>query len=461
MRRSLLFLTALLPWPLMAQFQIFIVSSSGELPVGESYIVGTVEVGDQLDTKFRLKNTSQAPAQVEAINLGVAGPWFSFATTLPKLPANLLSGQAIDFVVRFIPDTAASYSAYLNINGVRYTVLLGYVLPAPAVMFQQGSTPVTLATGQIVDFGSTPVGTQVARQFSLINPTTQTMVIDVLLVEGDAFIGPTGVTLPVSLQPQQSVLFQILFKPMAAGTAQGSLVVGQRRFLLSGKAQDPSFPKPVILITPQNLRAGQQASVSIHLEGLPITAGSGELRIEFRPDVPSQSNDPALMFLSTASRSVTFTVSPGDSEVHFGNRTQTEFQTGSTAGTIVFTATLGQYSEQASVTIPVSPVVLDSIRALRAAQSVEVQLNGFDTARSVSRISFTFYDLQGFVVPPGTITVDASSAFTSYFQSSQFGGMFGLRAVFPVTGNVLRIGAVEIEMTNSAGSTKSPRTAFP
>jgi hypothetical protein len=49
--------------------------------------------------------------------------------------------------------------------------------------------------------------------------------------------------------------------------------------------------------------------------------------------------------------------------------------------------------------------------------------------------------------------VDESSAFTQYFASSSNGGMFALDATFPVSGDTARIAWIEIDLTNSQGTT--------
>jgi hypothetical protein len=458
MKRVLLLAAVLLPWPLAAQLKLYVVQPSGESAVGESYLVGTVQPGDYVDTAFRIRNTSSDVVSIQGLN--VAGSGFSWAVPLSKLPVGLGAGQALDVFVRFAPGIQATYSAYFNINGVRYTILLGNTAPGLVLTLKLGASETTVGSGRVIDFGFADAGSSTTLHFALSNPAGQAMPVDVLSVQGAGFRGPIGVQAPFTLQPQQSVAFDIAFEPKTAGAAQGSLLIGRRSFALSGTARTPSFPKPLIAIDPPSVRAGQQAKVSVRLESAPITAGSGELRIDFRPDVAGQANDPAIMFLSTGTRSAPFTVSLGEQDARFGNAKQMDFQTGSTAGTIVFTAVLGQYSEQAAVTVPVGPVVLDPLRTLRSAEGLEVQLIGFDTARSASLVSFTFYDLNGLVVAPDAIFVDLSAAFRSYFNTSQLGGIFSLRAVFPVTGNVLRIGAVEVAIANSSGATGSPRTAF-
>jgi hypothetical protein len=61
----------------------------------------------------------------------------------------------------------------------------------------------------------------------------------------------------------------------------------------------------------------------------------------------------------------------------------------------------------------------------------------------------------------GAIPVDATSIFHQYFfVSNTTGGAFGLLANFPVTGDTTQIGAVKVQITNSAGVTTAQQIAI-
>ena len=106
-------------------------------------------------------------------------------------------------------------------------------------------------------------------------------------------------------------------------------------------------------------------------------------------------------------------------------------------------------------------VKIDLVRTTRAASGLDVEITGFDTSHSASRLAFRFIDRDGAAVAPGEIAVDAAGAFRSFFDTSAFGGLFKVHAVFPVTGNALQITAIEVDMTNTVGTTMFPRTAIP
>jgi hypothetical protein len=97
--------------------------------------------------------------------------------------------------------------------------------------------------------------------------------------------------------------------------------------------------------------------------------------------------------------------------------------------------------------------------ATRSAASVAVQLSGFDNTRTAAALTFAFFDAAGNMLA-GPIAADAGSAFQSYFQGSDTGGSFMLRAVFPVTGDPARIVAFVASVANQAGLTTTARTPF-
>jgi len=177
----------------------------------------------------------------------------------------------------------------------------------------------------------------------------------------------------------------------------------------------------------------------------------------------SSALDPAVLFPSTGNRFATFSVKEGESVARFNGQTSLLFQTGTTAGTLVFTAKLGDYTETASATIVPAIVGLDSVRGLRSGSSLEIQIVGYDNARSLSKLAFTFYDKSSGAVQPGQVTVDVTSALRNYFDSSQkeVGGVFLLRAVFPTTGDSSGINSVDVELTNSSGVARPARIQFP
>jgi hypothetical protein len=192
--------------------------------------------------------------------------------------------------------------------------------------------------------------------------------------------------------------------------------------------------------------------------------------LSFQSAVSGVSDDPAITF-ADGTRSAPFTVAEGASAGQFAAGPSVSFGTGTTAGTLTFTVTLGSQTAQAKVTIPVALIGIDAAVAARnvacdpglvycTTTNIQLQINGWDNTRSTSQLVFSFFNSSGSAIAPGNITVAASSAFEQYFASSAMAGVFGLTAFFPVTGSSDDVVAAVVQLTNSVGSVESAQITF-
>ncbi len=446
----------LAPVCLPAQFRITILDGRDERPVGEVVNLGSLDASDFLDTRFQLRNISNGTTVLQV--LSVAGVGFSF-TAKPSTPVAVPAAGSLTFTVRFEPKAPGTYSAVLTVNTI--TVLLRAVAMAgPVVWLGAEGRQMKLSASDAVDFGTVERGAVARRRFVLENPYETALTVSSLEVSGASFRGPEAIQLPLVLAPQDRAAFEVVFAPQSAGAAVGRLTVNGRIFLLTGQGVEPRFPKPEIVLDPAAPQSGQQVKVMVRLASTAPRAGTGELRLRFEPLTPGLSDDPAIQFLSPSGRVVPFSVEEGEQTARIAGRSEVEMQTGTTAGRVILTAQLDSQKEEAVVTLAAMPVAVDSLRVTRNAGAFELNLTAFDNTRSVSQLVFTFYDRQGRAVEPGAIAVDASREFQRYFENSGAGGMFALRAVFPVSGEASAVTGVEVELRNAVGTTRSARASF-
>jgi hypothetical protein len=196
----------------------------------------------------------------------------------------------------------------------------------------------------------------------------------------------------------------------------------------------------------------------VNLDGAAAASGSGTVTLEFQPAVAGVT-DSAIVF-STGAATLTFTYSAGDTQAHFGGQTAVQFQTGTTAGALIFTATIGATTVRQSIAFAAGPIGLSNVQGSRGPGSVTVQITAFDNTRTAGSLIFTFYDASGNPISPGGIVSDATKAFDGYFSTSSLGGIFLLNAVFPVTGDTSQIGSFDVQLANALASTKSARISF-
>jgi hypothetical protein len=442
----------LAPAALLAQLQLFLVEGQVERPVVGALDLGSIDAGDALEAVLRVRNPDPLPARLET--LSAAGVGFALARAAAT-PLTLSPGAVFDFAVRFAPASAGAYSAVLAVNYL--TVLLRAVaLPAPVVWLELEGVRSVLGPSSSVDFGNVERGSSQVRRFILENRSAAELSLAVG-VTGAAFRGPAGITSPVALAPGKTLAFEVAFEPAASGIHEGALEINRRTFRLRGVGLEPPFPKPELVFQPAPTGSGQQAWLAIRLASPSRRDGTGQVRMEFRSAVFGAPDDPAIVFLATGKRTASFTVKRGEETAYFAGWPEMPFQTGTTAGSILLTVELGEQTAEATLTLPPLPVVFNSLRGTRATGSVELRLTGFDNSRSTSQVVFTFFDESGGPIAPGRIVVDVAREFRLYFDSSLLGGIFELRAAFPVTGDAASIAEVEVEITNAVGVARTAR----
>ncbi len=431
---------ALAALPAPAQIKLYIVDGKIDRPVTGAYDFGAAEIGGSVEAQFRLRNPGPAAAKLE--RLEPAGTGFALLNG-PRLPVTMLAGASVDFTVRFQPVAANGHSANLFINN-ETVLLLGTGQPAPTVL----AGGAALAPGATLDFGSVERGTTASRRYAIENRNAVPVQLTQVAAAGGGFRVTGAPALPMALAPGDSVSFDVVWEPQSSGALEGTLNVNRLGFRLTGTATDPPFPRPIIALDNLALKSGQQARLAVRFDTPSRATGTGQLRLEFVGPA-----DPGLGFLSPATgRTVQFGVQKGNDLATFGSRADIEFQTGTTAGTLVITAVLGTYTEQATVQLAPLPVALDSTRGTRTASTIELALGGFDNTRSAGQLVFTFRDRGGRALGSGAVRADATMAFRKHFETSNAGGLFFLRAVFPVSGAIAEVDSVDVEMPNSAGS---------
>lgn len=443
--RTLLLLT-LAPLAALAQLQVYALNGSTQTAVGSSYPVGSAALGDTIATQFRVKNTG---TQSVTLSVSLSGEGFRIeCLPAPYVPPD---GEESAFCVDFTPTIFGLYSAILQVNNIDIT-LTGTAAPTATVTVSGSTTP--LATGAAVNFGNVVINQTKTLSFLLSNSYSSTLTVNSVTVSGVGFSEAAGASFPLQIGPGQSATFQVTFAPVTGTGYQGTLTIDGQAFALQGQGLDPPLPGASLVLASTVGASAQQNSLSIPLSSASQINGSGTLAMSFQSSVAGVSDDPTIGFLSGALRQASVTIAPGASSAMIDGQQSIAFQTGTTAGTIAFTLTLENgATEEVSLTIPPSPVILDSESAVRELGSIQVSLSGFDNTYSASQLAFTFYDINGNALPQGAIDVNAASDFQNYFSSGQAGGAFSLLATFQVTGNTDEIGYVTAQITNSLGVT--------
>lgn len=436
---------------LPAQFNLFLVENGKDVAIPDQlYSFGTKAVGGFVSIEFHLRN---AGADVVLTDLHFTGADFLFVPSPPALPQTVLAGAAVDLMVQFIPSQPGPATAGLIANGAQLATFKGTGLASVAVSLQDGR-PVPSP----LDFGSVERGKTAVHQIVVSNGTGSDVVVHVDTTNAAFRLKPATAQFPLAAGAQAPL--EVDFVPTADGPQKGALEINQLVYPLTGIGVDPPFPPPLAEFDKASYTSSQQGKLTVKLAAPSEATGPGEVDIDFNPGDASANSDSGIQFLSTGTRTVTFNVNQGDTVGHFGSETSTTFQTGTTAGNIVFTIKLGFFVSTKTLIIAPAVVGFDSRQAQRTSAGLDLRLDAFDNTRSTSSMTFTFFDQGGTTLPPGAITVDESAALGTFFASSDLGGVFSLHAFFPVNGNPGQVAAVQVEMTNSSGTAQTGRLPF-
>ena len=440
--------------PAFAQLQILAETPEGLKPVASVYDMGATNVGEAKDLWLQARNSGAAAETINTLTTETRG--FNVLNQ-PTLPATVQPGASVRFRVQFNPPSGGSFSATLRVNQKAMVILRASSNVVAALILEEGASRTVLSAGQTVDFGRVEKGAAIAKRFRIESIGGTVVTASSLSVTGESFQIVEEPSLPLVLPPRESVEFSVEFHPPSSGAYQARLQFDNRAFVLQGVGIEPPLPRARLEVSAEAPTSASQMRVSVALAAVSRTTGTGRVKLAFRPDA-GLGEDPGAYFpqYPDPGRAAPFRILEGEQVAHFGDAEDVAFQTGTTAGMITLVLELEGQSGEVNLVIPKAPPALDRIDTARRTGSIEITVNGYDNTRSVSSLVFSFYDQIGQVM--GTpIRVDASGAFGRHFSGTSVGGMFSLRAVFPVTGDTGAVREMELEMSNSSGVARTGR----
>jgi hypothetical protein len=424
-----------------------------ERPVSGSFQMDHAYVGDTSSARFRIRNTGTSPEVLRLLRVSGAG--FSM-TGEPVRPHTIAAGSNVEFTIHFTPPDYGGYSANLEVNSMSVMLRAG---ASPGLsLFRDGEL---VSRGSTIDFGRIERGSTTSVHIDVRNTTNEPVGFRWLTISGGAFAWDGGGPPYVYLEPGQTSGFSIRFQPQEAKVFAGEMVIDRERTIkLTGTAFEPPLPRPSLVLATPVVRSGEQGRVSVRLESPSRGKGKGKLTIALRPAGSVKDNDSGAQF-ATGGRTVEFDIIEKEQRVWFGTHGPNEivFQAGTTAGTLTLTVESGGYTDETSLVVEPEPVRIDNTSVSRDGAMLAVQVAGFDNTRTVSDLHFTFYDAKGNALG-GPIKAEAAGAFARWWESSDLGGVFSLKAIFPVAGDASKVSSVEVQATNAAGTAKTGRLSF-
>ncbi len=469
---------------------------------------GTITAGNQLSVTFTLANLGSSTVTTPTVALQtqqfVSSP---FALNISALPSTLAPNASGTFTITFAPAQAGGpFVANLVVGSNSYQVegvVSGssvtppnsdppqswYTDAAGVKTYPNPATPINFtpaaalganstATLKFIVFNPNPAGTSFA-DITLPSPPSVTgssfAVTNLALAPQASGVTGTPAAVqpgqPVDIPPGWALTFQVVFTAGQQGSAGGTLTIpGIATFTLQGTTAPPLELELICGTTacPQTLQSDQQVNATLQLPANAQAPQSFSLGMAFTSSIKGIADDAAISFISPFNArtipSISFAQGSAIGTYQAGE-SQFTFQTGTTAGTITFTATDNQTGQIQTwtVNIPGTPVHFTSTSAQLQPPSLVVTLNGYDNTYSADNASFTFYDTSGNLIPSSPVpeNILASDFHQYFFGPSDAGGMFGLQATFPVaSGSANLVGSVTVTLTNSAGTTSATKINF-
>jgi hypothetical protein len=242
-------------------------SSPGQLtPAPTSITFGNVQVGTRQTQTDTLTNTGGSNITVTQASVSGSG----YSITGLTLPLTLAAGQSATVSVIFAPATSGSATGNLSVvsdSGTAVITLSGTGVAAGDLT----TSPTSFG------FGNVMVGDTSTQTETLKNTGGTSLTITAATITGSGF-SYAGLSLPITLSPNQASTFSVSFAPTTAATRNGTLsltVSGSTTTVdiaLSGTGVTPATltANPTSL-TFTNIQAGQS---STQTETVTNTGGS-------------------------------------------------------------------------------------------------------------------------------------------------------------------------------------------
>ena len=187
---------------------------AGQLtPSPTSFSFGNVQAGNSSSQSGSVSNTGQASLSVTQIT--VSGVGFSINGIAQALTLGV--GQSANFNVVFAPTNPGVESGTISFSTSNGTV----VVPLSGTGVGAG---VLTANPSSYDFGNVLIGDATSEMETLKNTGGENVTVTAATPPNSAF-SYAGLSLPLTLGPNQSSTFSISFAPTAAGSSGGNFVL--------------------------------------------------------------------------------------------------------------------------------------------------------------------------------------------------------------------------------------------
>ena len=190
-----------------------------------SITFGAVQVGKSQAATVTLHN--QSLLAVTLSGMQVADPAFALSSDQAK--TTIPAGGSATVKVTFAPTAAKDYSSQVVVASGGQQTTFGVSgsgqQPQQSTQPPAPGSPALQLSSTTLQFGSVPIGGNAQQTLTVTSMGTAPLQIDALNATGSGFSAKTP-SLPLTLQPNQSLTLPVSFVPKASGSATGQLQIG-------------------------------------------------------------------------------------------------------------------------------------------------------------------------------------------------------------------------------------------
>jgi hypothetical protein len=369
----------------------------------------------------------------------------------------------------------------LSIGNDTFTISATGIGPQLIFTYSSAGSAVPVTDTGTVIFPPLSVGNTESLTFSIQNTgTSAATVSSISLAAASTIFTPSQLpALPMNLDPGATISFPIGFTPNNIGSLTAALRVNTSSFTLSGNGAAPTaLPSYQFQGPSGNLQPAQQPAIGITLASpypLPL---QGTLTLTFVSSV--FTDDPSIQFAS-GGRTVKFTIPANSTQAVFSsNATSIPLQSGTTAGNIVITPSFAMQGgfdltpaspTVLTLTVPrTAPTLLNASITSETLAGFTVVVNGYSTTRGLTKLDVQISPKSGQKFSTSQLSIDVSSAASSWFQSAAsqaFGGSFLVAIPFTLSNGsttddlVHLLQSLTITASNDAGASSAITVQIP
>ena len=238
-----------------------------------SVAFGSVQVGTNQAQTITLTNSGSSSVTVSQVSASGSG----FSLSGISIPLTLGAGLSTTFTATFNPSAAGAATGSVAITSTASNPSLNVGLSGTGV-----SAATLAASPTNIGFGSVQVGNTQSQTERLTNSGGSVLHLATATVTGAAF-GTSGLSVPTTLNPGQSLTFTVAFTPAGGGPANGSLTltadgsVPNLSVALSGTGTTPgqlSVSPATANFGSVTVGANQKQSGSLTASGASVTVSS-------------------------------------------------------------------------------------------------------------------------------------------------------------------------------------------